>query len=99
MHVSGRSVSEVSRIDGVAGEISFSLPIPLVEDNAIHIVSSEKEETVGVFQTFHLTEVGLLHFFPLSFTFLLLLQNFNELRYLRPSQLHGSYTLQNEKGN
>ena len=54
MHVSGRSVSEASRIDGVAGVIPFSLPIPLVEDNAIHILSSEKEETIGVFQIFHL---------------------------------------------
>ena len=43
--------------------IPFSLPIPLVEENAIHIVSAEKEETVGAFQTFHLTEVALLHFF------------------------------------
>lgn len=63
MHGSGRSVSEASRIDGVAGVIPFSLPIPLVEENAIHIVSAEKEETIGAFQTFHLTEVALLHFF------------------------------------
>lgn len=69
MPVASRALSVASRINGVATRLhnSFLSSRPLAKNNVKYIRKEKKKETVGIFQTFPSTEVGLFQsFFFLS---------------------------------